>query len=143
MTAMDEPGMTESGDDSEPGVPSDGTTLTEVIDGYRDAGYTADFGTAADGQVLCDTCETLSPAASLPVASFRRLEGASDPADMMAVVALTCPACGAQGTLVLGYGPSSSEFDADVLKQLPDGSDATSQLPPNAAPDETATGTAI
>ncbi|HUF99318.1 MAG TPA: hypothetical protein VMM60_14410 [Ilumatobacter sp.] len=140
-SGMTESGMTESGDDAKPGAPSDGTTLTDVIDGYRDAGYTADFGTAADGQVLCDTCETLSTAASLAVASFRRMEGASDPDDMMAIVAITCPACGAEGTLVLGYGPTSSAFDTEVLQHLNQDSDAETQLPPHAAPDETATRT--
>jgi hypothetical protein len=128
-------------DDHERGVPSDGTTVTEVIDGYRAAGFTADFGAEADGQVSCDTCATLSPASSIAVASLRRMEGASDPDDMLAVVAMTCPACGAQGTAVLGYGPSSSSADLDVLRQLNDNSDANSQLPSHATPDETATGT--
>lgn len=138
---MTTPGTRAAGDDHERGVPSDGTTVTEVVDSYRDAGFTADFGAEPGGRVSCYTCEMPSPASSVPVASLRRLEGASDPDDMVAVVAMTCPACGAQGTAVLGYGPSASSSDSDVLQQLNDNSDASSQLPPHAAPDETAAGT--
>jgi hypothetical protein len=44
-----------------------------------------------------------------------RLEGASDPDDMVAVAALRCPSCKTRGTLVLSYGPETSAVDADVL----------------------------
>ena len=141
MGTPDSPDPSATGNDREPNVPTDETTLTEVIASYRDGGFTADFGAEPDGQISCDTCETLSLASSVAVASLRRMEGASDPDDMVAVVALTCPACGAQGTMVLGYGPSSSPEDSDVLQQLNDNSDANSPLPSHAAPDETATGT--
>ena len=56
----------------------------------------------------------------MPVHSLCRLEGASDPDDMAAVVALTCPNCQAKVVLVLKYGPDATAEEADVLLALPD-----------------------
>lgn len=56
----------------------------------------------------------------MQVDSLYRVEGASDPDDMAAVVAVTCPRCSAKGALVLKYGPEASGADADVLLALPD-----------------------
>ena len=67
----------------------------------------------------CGACRTESPAADVGVDGVERLEGVSDPGDMVAIVAGTCPACGARGTLTLSYGPSASADDADVLAALP------------------------
>jgi hypothetical protein len=53
------------------------------------------------------------------VTDIRRTEGASDPDDMLAVVALTCPRCQTRAAAVLGYGPEAAEDDADVLRTLP------------------------
>jgi hypothetical protein len=49
---------------------------------------------------------------------MHRLEGASDPADMLAAVAATCPTCGTRGVLVANYGPEAMIEDADVLRAL-------------------------
>ena len=57
-------------------------------------------------------------AAEIPVLDLRRLEGASDPDDMLAVLALECPNCGLRGSLVLNYGPTATEEDAAVLLGL-------------------------
>jgi hypothetical protein len=51
---------------------------------------------------------------------LHRLEGASDPADMLAIVGLRCPNCKTLGTVVLNYGPESPLEDADVLLALDD-----------------------
>ena len=67
------------------------------------------------------------------MSSLRRLEGASDPADMMAVVAITCPICGARGTTILGFGPNSTEQDSTVLAALRDDR-GDSTAPGNSAP---------
>jgi hypothetical protein len=69
------------------------------------------------------------------MSSLRRMEGASDPGDMMAVVAIECPSCQAQGTLVLGFGPAASAEDSDVLLVLRDFR-ADDQVPGNSAPGE-------
>jgi hypothetical protein len=116
--------------------PSDNTTLTEVLESYAASGYSTNFWAEADANVRCDSCQSVLPSRRLVMHSIRRLEGASDPADMAAVVATSCPVCGAEGTMVLSYGPTASEFDADVLLALSDRRD-TPGLPQNAAPDET------
>lgn len=72
------------------------------------------------GLVRCERCGKETAAAELQVDSLHRVEGASDPDDMAAVVAVTCPSCSAQGALVLTYGPEASSADADVLLALPD-----------------------
>jgi hypothetical protein len=116
--------------------PSDNTTLTEVIGGYQEAGYTTDFWAESDGNVRCGHCQSVQPASTLKTLSMRRLEGASDPADMMVVVATSCPVCGAEGTMVLGYGPAASEVDAAVSTELRDHRDDEG-LPRDSSPQET------
>jgi hypothetical protein len=69
------------------------------------------------------------------VDGIHRLEGASDPDDMAAVVAITCPACQAHAVLVLQYGPAASIEDADVLEALPDSSPGA--VHPDDTPDRT------
>lgn len=123
--------------------PSDQTTLTEVLDAYAAGGFTGSFTAEPEAMVRCETCGVVSPAGKVSMSSLRRLEGASDPSEMMAVVALTCPACGARGTLSLTYGPMASGEDADLLAGLRDerGDDLA---PANSAPGEAVgdTGTA-
>lgn len=94
--------------------------MTEVLAGYAAAGYTGSFTALEDAQVECHTCSTTSAAADFRMSSLRRLEGASDPDDMMSVVALTCPRCAAQGVLILGFGPSATREDSAVSAALQD-----------------------
>jgi len=123
------------------GAPSDHTTMIEVLDGYHQSGYTADFSPEDGAQVRCGHCQTASAASTYPIRSLRRLEGASDPDDMIAVIASACPVCGADGTLVLGFGPTASGTDADVMQALDDRRDDDQDVPRDASPDETAAGT--
>jgi len=101
-----------------PEPPSDRTTLVAVIDGYEADGYTSEFGAAEDGLVRCFSCREDTPAGQVTVVSLRRIEGASDPDDMAAVVAVVCPKCDARGTLVLKYGPDASVEETEVLAAL-------------------------
>ncbi len=98
--------------------------LGEIVGELEAAGYRSQMAARPDGQVICFTCHQASAAAAFAVATLERTEGASDPADMLAVAALTCPQCGARGTIVLGYGPEASDDDAEVLANLhmPEGS---------------------
>lgn len=116
-------------------APSDNTTLTSVIEGLTADGYTAEFTPRPDAQVHCGACGNLSAAAELEVHSIRRLEGASDPDDMVAVVAAACPKCVELGTAVLAFGPMGSPTDADVMMALDLSARHTEQQPP-AAPGE-------
>jgi hypothetical protein len=103
-------------------VPGEGEdeTLLHVLRELEALGFTGQFMPRVGGQVECLTCHRLSPADDTVFRHLRRLEGASDPADMLAVVGLACPHCDALGTAVLGYGPEASALDAEVLELLED-----------------------
>ena len=122
-----------------PAPPSDHTTLTEVLDGYAEAGFTTSFAAQDGGAVRCDACGSDLDPERLDMCSLRRLEGASDPDDMLAVVALRCDVCRASGTMVLGYGPAASDVDGDVLRALQDRREE-GELPAHSPPSETPDG---
>ena len=98
-----------------PGAPSDNTTAVEEIDDLRELGYGADFVVGEGGVVRCTSCRTEEPPGDLEVDVFRRLEGASDPDDMSAILALTCRECGTKGIVMVGYGPNASPEETDLL----------------------------
>lgn len=102
---------------NDPAMPSD-TSLATVVDDLTAQGYPGQFRAEEDGGVHCFTCGRTFPAGDADLAEGRRLEGVSDPADMLYVVALQCPRCAAQGTLVLNYGPESTLEEVDVLAAL-------------------------
>ncbi len=83
-------------------------------------GYAGQFATRPGGRLLCFSCGRVTDAHAASLFAFRRLEGASDPADMVSVLALACPACGNRGTLVVNYGPEMTAEDAEVLAALAD-----------------------
>jgi hypothetical protein len=100
------------------GVPSDNTTLVAVLNSLEGQGFTAQLIAADQSSIQCGACDETSPATDFSVDATRRLEGASDPDDMMTVIGARCPRCGAAGTLVLGYGPNASEEDAAISATL-------------------------
>ncbi len=102
-----------------PGAPSDNTTGGAVVAAFEQDGYDVELWAKPGGHVLCGACRTTSPAGRFAIGRERRLEGASDPADMQLVVGATCPVCGAKGVMSLHYGPTAGEDDADVLVALP------------------------
>jgi hypothetical protein len=87
----------------------------ETVGGWRDADTAADDGAA----LRCPACDTTSAAGRFTREWSRRLEGASDPADMLHVSAIVCPACGAGGVFISPFGPSASAEQAAVLRALP------------------------
>jgi hypothetical protein len=95
-------------------------TLRHVISELEADGYHGQFGARAGGVVRCFTCRHEFAPADSSVETLRRLEGASDPDDMLAVLPLTCPDCTTKGTLVLAYGPEASLEDSEVLAALPE-----------------------
>lgn len=116
-------------------TPSDNTTLTAVLAGYAAAGFDGDF--VVDGeQVRCQTCQAVASPSDLELHSLRRLEGASDPADMSAILALSCPGCGRQGTMVVRFGPEASAAEGDLLRDAQDRRFDDEQGLPAAAPTE-------
>jgi hypothetical protein len=114
----------------------EGTTLTEVLSAYEDSGFGSSFTVTDDAGLECHECLQVSRPEDVTMSSMRRMEGASDPDDMMAIAAITCPRCGAQGTITLGFGPAATGVDGDVLLALRDNR-GDSHLPGNSAPGET------
>jgi hypothetical protein len=102
------------------GVARGAKTLLEVLARYTRAGWSSQFAARPGGVVECESCHHSMAAAEVPVLELQRLEGASDPDDMLAVVAVECPRCGLRGSLVLNYGPTATEEEADVLLGLDD-----------------------
>ena len=100
------------------GAPSDNVTMTEVISALDADGYGAQFIPQAEGAVECSHCGAVVAAGDLDVAVARRLEGASDPADMSTVYAATCPRCGAGGTIVVAFGVNASAEEATIGRAL-------------------------
>jgi uncharacterized membrane protein len=102
------------------GSPSDNTSLLAVLDGLRRAGFDTDLRPGdGSGTLRCEGCGQESDAASFEDLQVRRLEGASDPDDMVLAVGGRCPRCGRGGNVVLGFGPASSEVDAAIVAELP------------------------
>ena len=97
---------------------ADGTTLVEVIRRFEAQGFTAQMAAEPGCVIRCFACRADSPAGSVHLHALRRTEGASDPADMVAVAAVRCPSCGADGTVALKYGPGASVEEAEVLNLL-------------------------
>jgi hypothetical protein len=102
------------------GVARGAETLLDVLARYTQRGWSSQFAARAGGSVECESCHHVMAASDIPVLDLRRLEGASDPDDMLAVLALQCPNCGLCGSLVLNYGPTATEEDAAVLLGLGD-----------------------
>lgn len=94
------------------------STLDEIVALFEAAGHSGQMAARPGGRLICFTCRAEFDAAEVGVAGLRRMEGPSDPADMLAVAALICPRCGAKATVVLGYGPEASDDDSDVLAHL-------------------------
>ncbi|MBW3536624.1 MAG: hypothetical protein KY395_02485 [Actinobacteria bacterium] len=95
-----------------------GSTMLDMVSKLEESGYTGQFAVSQEGQLRCLTCDTNVDPELIEPDSFLRVEGASDPDDMAAVAAITCPNCNAKGTVVLKYGPEASPEDAHVLSAL-------------------------
>ncbi len=106
---MSEP-LTDSGDHD---------TLTAVLAELAAEGWSGNATITEDGKVRCPECREEAEPTAIAVDSLRRMEGTSDPDDMLAVLAVTCP-CGAKGALVVHYGPTASPEEADVLRAVED-----------------------
>jgi hypothetical protein len=100
------------------GVARDASTITEVLGALEQAGFHGQFLTRDGATLECTACRTRFDASTATAHGLRRLEGASDPDDMLVVAALGCPSCATLGTVLLGFGPSSSVEEADVLAAL-------------------------
>ena len=98
-----------------PGAPSDNTTAVAEIDDLREQGYTEDFVVGDGGTIRCTACRHEARPDEVDVDVFRRMEGASEPDEMSAILAITCAECGAKGIVMVGYGPNASPDEGDLL----------------------------
>lgn len=109
--------------DHTPADPSGGRepeTVTELLAHWGDEGITASFRPGSDpGSLLCPVCESTRAAHEFDVIVEQRLEGESDPDDMVLAVAARCPVCHISGSIVLGFGMEASEADSDIVADLP------------------------
>lgn len=100
-----------------PEMPTD-TPLLRILRELEAEGKGGQFQSLPGGMVKCLTCGAQVDAKEIAADDVTRLEGVSDPDDMLMVVPARCPTCATQGALVLHYGPDSSPEDADVLVRL-------------------------
>lgn len=99
--------------------PAGVATATDVLDEMRRSGITQSFSPGTEPSTLkCGSCGEESPAGDFDVIDEHRLEGASDPDDMVLVVGATCPRCRADGAIVVGFGPLASDADSDIVQAL-------------------------
>lgn len=102
-----------------PGVPVD-RTLLSVLEELRADGFDRDMFVTSEARVRCGSCHHDAAPAELELHAIQRLEGASDPSDEAAVLALTCTVCGAHGTAVVRFGPEAEPQDVAVLRAVED-----------------------
>jgi hypothetical protein len=101
----------------EPDIVAD--SVTDALAQLAAAGYRSDFS-GRGGLVHCSSCQGDHGAEQVQVDHVYRYEGPSDPDEEAIVLALSCPVCGAKGTLVSGYGPSTDPDDIDLIVALVD-----------------------
>jgi DNA-directed RNA polymerase subunit RPC12/RpoP len=100
-------------------VQGEAQTLSDVLAELEQQGFTCQFAAQPGGRIRCIECGHEFAPDAATVETVRRLEGASDPDDMLAVLPVSCPNCGARGTLVLGFGPEAPMEDSEILAALP------------------------
>lgn len=89
-------------------------TVTEAIDAYREKGFTKDFNLRENCLVCGDSRHTAN---DFHIVDVYRYEGSSDPGDEAAVYAIEA-ADGTKGILVTGYGYTTEQMPAEILKKL-------------------------
>ncbi|NND74176.1 MAG: hypothetical protein HKN44_04140 [Ilumatobacter sp.] len=108
--------------DDNPDTAAD-TSVLAVLSSFAEDGWVANHTSEPDGAVRCGRCDEVNPGGAWEVGARHRVEGASDPADMQVVYGMRCPACGADGALLVGYGATASDQDQDLLTALPEEDD--------------------
>lgn len=109
--------------------PHETVRVTAILEQFASDGFEGQMAAREGSRIICFTCREESPADQFTVEALRRTEGASDPADMLAVTALVCPNCQARGTAVLNYGPDAALEDSEALLLLDDRRDGTGMRP--------------
>lgn len=99
-------------------------TILDIDREYAESGFDVDFFVTPDSMLNCSACSSLVSPDHVEVHSVRRLEGASDPSDMRAVIALICPVCSARGTAILRFGPEAQPEENEIWQRTKDRRDS-------------------
>jgi hypothetical protein len=102
------------------GTPTGPSPLLEALADLRSLGFDRDMFVTPAALVRCGACHHDAAPAELDLLHLRRVEGASDPGDMAAVLGVVCTVCGKRGTLVVRFGPEASAADVTVLRAVAD-----------------------
>ena len=94
------------------------TGLATGLGELERAGWAGQVVPLEGGSIRCLTCRQEFGADEVDADDVRRLEGASDPADMVIVVPVVCPRCSTKGVLVAHFGAEASGEEADVVAAL-------------------------
>ena len=98
--------------------PPTDSSLLSVLRRFDAEGFSSQFQATEGAVITCLTCRAELPVSSVDANRIVRLEGASDPSDMLAIIPVECPECGARGTLVSNFGPEATVEEAEVLIAL-------------------------
>ena len=93
------------------------TTLTEVLDHLQREGYTTDFN-LKDNCLECHGNLLQIFPNEFSVDKHYRFEGMTDPGDEAIIYAISSEKHGVKGTLVNGYGTSSSALTHEMVQAL-------------------------
>lgn len=95
-----------------------GFSIADALKEFERRGYVGQFAVRPGGHVECVACGCQHEPEKVPLSAMRRVEGVSDPADMVFVGALECTCCGQRGTATLKYGALAQPEEAQVLRHL-------------------------
>lgn len=112
--------MADDHDTPMPGTPTGASTILEALDWLKERGFGGNMFVTDGAVVRCGACRHDMPAAELDLRHLIRLEGASDPSEMAAVLGLVCHDCGTKGAAVVRFGPEASPDEAEVLRAVED-----------------------
>lgn len=90
-------------------------SVTTTLAHLSQFGPLGDFSLRPQGQVQCFSCQHVFSAVVFSTKNSTRLEGESDPDDMMIILVGKCPNCYAEGALSLKYGPNASDHEMQAL----------------------------
>jgi hypothetical protein len=99
------------------GVARDASTILDVLRDFEADGFSGQFTVHGHG-VQCVTCRHVTDAHAAAPLRSRRLEGASDPDDMLMVLAFVCESCATKGTVVVNYGPEATPADVALMSSM-------------------------
>lgn len=99
-------------------IPESPSTVVDALERFATEGWTHNHVARPGAVMKCGKCTEESPTSTLDVDALHRLEGASDPDEMQIVLGITCPHCAAKGAVVVAYGPSAGETDAEFVVDL-------------------------